>query len=185
MRVIIWLPSRGVRNGQAWLAVSVGTGYTSPMAYRFTWVLDDLLAGMACPGYFAELEADLDFLAEQGVRHIVTLTEFALEMPPDGAFTVHHVPVIDFAAPEHPQVIKFCELVDAAETRGECVAVHCLAGIGRTGTFLASYLMWREGLTARQALSRVRGLRREYVQSIEQEAYLDDWEIWLREARGK
>jgi atypical dual specificity phosphatase len=155
------------------------------LAYRFTWILPDLLAAMACPGYFTELSADLDYLAMEGIQHIVTLTEFALELPPDGVFTAHHMPVIDFAAPEHTQVLRFCELVDRAEQNGERVVVHCLAGIGRTGTFLAAYLMWREGLTARQALSRVRAIRREYVQSVEQEGYLEDWETWLREARGR
>ena len=25
------------------------------MAYRFTWIIPDLLAAMACPGYFTEL----------------------------------------------------------------------------------------------------------------------------------
>ena len=155
------------------------------MAYRFTWIVPDLLAGMACPGYFAALDADLDHLAEEGVRHIVTLTEFPLTMPPDPAFTNHHFPIVDFAAPEHVQTYQFCELVDKAAAAGERVVVHCLAGIGRTGTFLACYLMWHEGLNARQALSRVRGLRREYVQSVEQEAYLEDWETWLREARGR
>ena len=155
------------------------------MAYRFTWILPDLLAGMACPGYFADMDADLDFLAYEGIQHIVTLTEHALMMPPRTPFQVHHMPVGDFGAPENTQVLRFCELVDAAAEKGERVMVHCLAGIGRTGTFLASYLMWKEGLTARQALSRVRGLRKEYVQSVEQEAFLDDWETWLREARGR
>lgn len=155
------------------------------LAYRFTWVIPNLLAGMACPGYFTALEADLDSLAEEGVRHIVTLTEFALEMPMEHAFVNHHLPVVDFGAPEHTQTLRFCELVDQAQADGERVVVHCLAGIGRTGTFLASYLMWKNGLTARQALSVVRGLRREYVQSVEQEAYLEDWETWLKEARGK
>lgn len=155
------------------------------MAYRFTWILPELLAAMACPGYFTELSADLDHLAEEGITHIVTLTEFPLDMPPDGVFTNHHLPVIDFAAPEHPQVLQFCQLVDQAEKDHQRVMVHCLAGIGRTGTFLAAYLMWREGLTARQALSRVRGIRREYVQSVPQEDYLVDWEEWLQEARGR
>lgn len=155
------------------------------MAYRFTWIIPDLLAGMACPGYFADLDADLDHLAYEGVTHIVTLTESALMMPPRSGFQVHHLPVIDFAAPENTQVLQFCQLVDAAAEKGERVMVHCLAGIGRTGTFLAAYLMWKEGLTSRQALSRVRGIRKEYVQSVEQEAFLDDWEAWLREARGR
>ena len=140
---------------------------------------------MACPGYFTELSADLDHLAHEGITHIVTLTEEPLSLAPDDIFTVHHLPVIDFAAPEHTQVLQFCQLVDQAEEHKQRVMVHCLAGIGRTGTFLAAYLMWREGLTARQALSRVRGIRREYVQSVPQEDYLDDWEQWLAEARGR
>ena len=155
------------------------------MAYRFTWIVPDLLAGMACPGYFADLDADLDYLAAEGINHIVTLTEFSLDMPPDSTFNNLHLPVIDFAAPEHTQRLRVCELVDAASKKGERVMVHCLAGIGRTGTFLAGYLMWKEGLTARQALSRVRAIRREYVQSVEQEGYLEDWELWLKEGRGR
>lgn len=155
------------------------------MAYRFTWILPDLLAAMACPGYFTELSADLDHLAHEGIRHIVTLTENPLDLPPEDTFVSHHLPVVDFAAPENPQVLRFCQLVDQAEKDGEAVMVHCLAGIGRTGTFVAAYLMWREGLTARQALSRVRAIRREYVQSVPQEAYLEDWEEWLREGRGR
>jgi atypical dual specificity phosphatase len=155
------------------------------VAYRFTWIIPDLLSGMACPGYFTELDADLDHLAYEGVTHIVTLTEYPLMMPPKSEFQVHHMPVVDFAAPENTQVLRFCQLVDEAAEKGERVMVHCLAGIGRTGTFLAAYLMWKDGLTARQALSHVRGIRKEYVQSVEQEAFLEDWETWLREARGR
>lgn len=155
------------------------------MAYRFTWMLPDLLAGMACPGYFTALEADLDHLAREGVRHIVTLTEFPLEVPPDTAFTTHHLPVGDMGAPGLEQVERFCRLVDEAERGGGAVAVHCLAGIGRTGTFLAGYMMWREGLSARQALTRVRSRRKEYVQSVEQEAFLEEWEAWLAQASAR
>ncbi|MEB3224038.1 MAG: dual specificity protein phosphatase family protein [Candidatus Sericytochromatia bacterium] len=149
------------------------------MAYRFTWIVPNLLAGMACPGYFTALDADLDHLAGEGVRHIVTLTEFPLEVPPGSAFDTHHVPVADMGAPVVDQVAQFCVLVDGAERARQAVAVHCLAGIGRTGTFLAGYLMWREGLTARQALTRVRSHRKEYVQSVEQEGFLEVWEAWL------
>jgi atypical dual specificity phosphatase len=155
------------------------------VAYRFTWILPELLAGMACPGYFSDLDADLDHLAYEGITHIVTLTEYPIAMPPKTEFKVHHLPVIDFAAPENTQVLRFCQLVDEAAAKGERVVVHCLAGIGRTGTFLAAYLMWRDGLTSRQALSQVRAIRKEYVQSVEQEGFLEDWEEWLREGRGR
>lgn len=39
--------------------------------------------------------------------------------------------------------------------QGQVLAVHCLGGIGRTGTVLAAWLV-REGLTAVEALRRVR-----------------------------
>lgn len=149
------------------------------VAYRFTWVVPDLLAGMACPGYFTELTADLDYLAAEGVAVIVTLTEFALELPPNSIFRAYHLPIEDFGAPDHDQTTQFCTLVDEAEQAGRRVVVHCLAGIGRTGTLLAAYLMWRSKLTAAQALTEVRMRRREYVQSVDQEAYLQAWETHL------
>ncbi|MEB3195782.1 MAG: dual specificity protein phosphatase family protein [Candidatus Sericytochromatia bacterium] len=153
------------------------------MAYRFTWVFPELLAGMACPGYFTALGADLDYLAEAGVKHIVTLTEFALDLPQEAPFVAHHLPIADFGAPDHEQTQRFCRLVDDATATRERVVVHCLAGIGRTGTMLAAYAIWRDGLTAAQALSFVRSRRPEYVQSVEQEAYLEDWEVWVKATR--
>ena len=59
--------------------------------------------------------------------------------------------------------------------KGEVLAVHCLAGIGRTGTVLAAWLV-REGLTATEALRRVRLIDHQYVQSAEQEAFLQAYE---------
>lgn len=131
---------------------------------------------MAMPGYFAPLEDDLAALRAHGVRHVVTLTEAPLAAPAAPGLAFHHWPVGDFLAPDPGQAAAFCRLVDGAIARGEAVAVHCLAGIGRTGTFLAAYLMWSRGLKAAQALSGVRVLRAAYVQSVEQEDFLHDWE---------
>lgn len=144
--------------------------------HRFTWIIPDRLAGMAMPGYFAPQEADKEGLRALGVKHVVTLTEAPLPGGLEGHFSLHHWPVGDFGAPETTQVEAFCRLVDAASAKGEPVAVHCLAGIGRTGTFLAAYLMWSRGLKAAQALSEVRAKRAAYVQSVEQEDFLRDWQ---------
>ena len=59
--------------------------------------------------------------------------------------------------------------------RGEVLAVHCLGGLGRTGTVLTAWLI-REGLTAEEALRRVRLLDPRYVQSKEQEVFLHEYE---------
>jgi atypical dual specificity phosphatase len=152
------------------------------VAYRFTWILPNLLAGMACPGQFADLGLDLAYLAKQGIRHIVTLTEDPLPLPHNSFFTAHHFPIRDFGAPQVSQVESFCEIVDEAERRHEGVMVHCLAGIGRTGTFLAAYLMWRSGWLAPAAIAFLREIRPEYVQSRSQEEFLEQWEAHAQAA---
>lgn len=150
------------------------------MAYRFTWVIPGLLAGMAQPGRFQPLDADLDDLAVEGIRHVVTLTEEPLALPSGEGFTGHHLPIADFSAPDLDQATEFCRLVDEVREAKGALVVHCLAGIGRTGTMLGAYLMWDAKLNAHQALTRLRQLRREYVQSVEQEAFLEGWAAHLR-----
>ena len=59
--------------------------------------------------------------------------------------------------------------------QGQVLAVHCLGGIGRTGTVLAAWLV-REGLTAVEALRRVRLIDAQYVQTAEQEEFLQRYE---------
>ena len=67
------------------------------------------------------------------------------------------------------------KLRERRRAQGEVLAVHCLAGIGRTGTVLAAWLV-REGLTAVEALRRVRLIDAQYVQTAEQEEFLQRYE---------
>ena len=66
---------------------------------------------------------------------------------------------------------------------GEVLAVHCLAGLGRTGTVLAAWLVF-EGITAETALQRVRAIESQYVQSELQENILFAYEAMLLEKMG-
>jgi len=43
------------------------------MPERFSWIIDDSIAGMERPGLFFPLEDDLDFLKARGVEVIVNL----------------------------------------------------------------------------------------------------------------
>ena len=73
-----------------------------------------------------------------------------------------HLPVDDFHAPTTTQMLDALAFLDDARATGTPVAVHCLAGQGRTGTVLAAYLI-RGGLSSEQAIAdRARHLPRRH-----------------------
>lgn len=64
---------------------------------------------------------------------------------------------------------EFVERVEASVATGESVGVHCTAGLGRSGTMAAAYLVAR-GATADDAIATIRAFR---PGSIETEAQED------------
>lgn len=63
--------------------------------------------------------------------------------------------VEDFTPPTQEQLREFNELCDRKIAEGKKVLAHCWAGRGRTGTFLASRLIWK-GMSAADAIAEVR-----------------------------
>ena len=102
-----------------------------------------------------------DMLNDMDVATVVRLN--AAEY--DGAvFNAHgirllDIPFADCTAPPPRVAIAFLSAVDAAEKGGRAVAVHCLAGLGRTGTLIALWLMRSRGFTAREAMGWLRIMR--------------------------
>ena len=56
--------------------------------------------------------------------------------------------------------------------------VHCSAGLGRTGTMLASYLVQRGSNTA-EALAQVRKRRPGSIETADQELAVCDYEVYM------
>ena len=125
---------------------------------NFSWVIPKKLGGCDLPGRYSELAHDVAWLGEQGVGAIVTLTEQPLSREALDGMEYLHIPVIDMTAPTFEQIEQFVKFVDRMSRKKKCVVVHCHAGIGRTGTMLASYLV-AKGAEPKKALEEVRRTR--------------------------
>lgn len=139
---------------------------SSMAPHNFSWVDQDKVAGLALPRYPAEYQ----FLLDNGVKHLVSLTE---RRPPNHdscpGLTQHHLKITDFTPPSPAQVDKFLSIVEAANAKGEGVAVHCMHGFGRTGTMLACYLVKTRKLSGIEAINEIRRLRPGSIETHEQE----------------
>jgi atypical dual specificity phosphatase len=134
--------------------------------YFFSWIDEPLLAACAEPG----APEQLAWLRGQGVDILITLTEEPLPRTwVDGAGLLSvHVPVPDMDVPAVDQLEQVMSVIDKAKGTGMGVAVHCLAGRGRTGTVLAAYFV-HLGMSAREAIQKVRDLRPGSIEVPEQE----------------
>jgi atypical dual specificity phosphatase len=128
--------------------------------YNFSFVWNDLVAGSGSLGGGAGLVATLESLAQAGVSAIVSLTETPLDFAPIREFNFDylHAPIQDFTAPTIKQIKEIIEFMSQQVDQERCVLVHCQAGIGRTGTILACFLVSR-GVDPAQAIHQIREQR--------------------------
>ncbi|MDR1613076.1 MAG: dual specificity protein phosphatase family protein [Planctomycetota bacterium] len=143
-----------------------------PMFDNFSYVIPEKLAGCAKPRGLGGLRA----LARRGVGAVVSLTEEALDgktLAEYGVVTLH-LPIRDFTPPTQEQMERFVRFVDERMAEGRKVAVHCHAGMGRTGTMLAGYLV-HCGMSAEEAMLRVRRLRPGSIETAGQEDSLREF----------
>src|SRR5205823_2365264 len=78
-----------------------------------------------------------------------------------------HVPVVDMEAPSQKQLDLCLSAIARANERGMGVAVHCGAGLGRTGVILACYFVTKD-LNSHNAIARVRRLRPGSIETDDQ-----------------
>ena len=134
--------------------------------------------GSGEPGALATIDYDLQLLANLGVTHLVTLTENDIDVDAllrNGLKNIH-LPIFDREAPTLSQAYMLVRRMQQLLDADHVVAVHCRAGIGRTGTVLAAWLIREGGLSATDAIARLRNINPAYVQTEEQEVFLQAFE---------
>jgi atypical dual specificity phosphatase len=136
----------------------------------FSWIEKPLLAALARPSG----PEDLAWLRKHGIEILLSLTE---ERPrrdwiEDAGLLVYHEPLEDMEPPSQDQLDRCVSAIARAIERKMGVAVHCGAGLGRTGVVLAAYFVAR-GLSAANAISRIRRLRPGSIETDEQAAAVE------------
>ena len=144
---------------------------------NFSWVIPGRLAGSMGPVNREQLQ----YLKEQGVGALIRMEARTVSAEQVGLVDMAEY-VVDFAAPSLDQVDRIVAFIDEQLAGTVAVAVSCRAGVGRTGTVLACYLV-HTGYNAQDALKEVRRLRPGSVEAVSQREIIYAYEERVRRTR--
>ena len=131
---------------------------------NFSWVLEGYLAGAMGP----TSRRDLIFFHRQDIGAVLRMEESTISAELWHMYDMFE-PVPDFSAPTLEQIDRMCRWIeDQIENWERPVVVTCHAGIGRTGTVLANYMVYM-GYEPQAAVDLIRELRPGSIQSPDQE----------------
>ena len=143
---------------------------------NFSWILPGALAGAMGPTE----RRHLIYFERLDITAVVRMEDQTISAEPWG-FEELFEPVPDFEAPSVEQIDRIVNFVEQQiETWERPTVVTCAAGIGRTGTVLASYLVntgWEPG----EAISYIRQLRPGSIQTASQEEAVREYAKFVKD----
>ncbi|ASJ02456.1 protein tyrosine phosphatase [Thermococcus profundus] len=129
-------------------------------------------------------EKEIDEVAEEFDAVVVLVEEhevpYSLEEWKKRGVEILHSPIADFTAPNLDQLLGILRWIEKRVKEGKRVLIHCIGGLGRSGTVAVAWLMYSKDLPLRTALMRVRSLRPGAVETWEQMGILKELERHLR-----
>ena len=143
----------------------------SPYSY---WVIPGRFAAGEYPRAKdpAEAAPKVESLLKSGINHFIDLTGLNMRGQPDNLTPYSEIAqeqahrlglsvdweqhtIVDGSVPETPQYMtRILDAIDAALGDDKTVYLHCLGGVGRTGTVVGCWLV-RHGYTGDEALHRI------------------------------
>ena len=135
----------------------------------FDWIIPGKLAGHQAPAGVQ----DLTWLKTLGILALVRMAAKS-EARVNGTQVLQNglldcfEPVPDFSVPAPVQINRMVGFIEKAIAEGKPVGVSCGAGLGRTGTVIAVYLVY-QGLPPANAIKKVRTLRPGSIETKDQE----------------
>ena len=137
---------------------------------HFDWLIPNKIAALSYP----ESQDAFALLYKSGIRALLNLTE--VPTPPNIVdIVIIHIPIEGFTAPTLTQVKLAISTIQAYLNKDMPIGVHCVAGLGRTGTILACYLA-NQGMPADKAIAAIRAWRFGSIETPEQEAIVYEYE---------
>lgn len=139
------------------------------------WVRKNVIGGSGLPYTVDEING----WKRQGVKKVLILPEeweieeawgdvnYYFSILEENGLKYLHIPIPDGYPPTDSQFEEIMEWLD-----GKGNLIHCVGGIGRTGTVIAAYLIIKEGLDVGEAIDEVRRYRPGAVQTLEQHEFL-------------